>query len=162
MCPNTVEEGLIQPGKSKESEVKTAVTETLLSLRHRSLQLSFLDPPGTARPGKKPQKTPLKRSIVVARSYSLEFLSPHSCVTAGFLRLSTLLKLGEPTEAMRLPQLSTCHPPLLDTRSQRGGESSCSAVFNKLHRFQCFVSTLTSGWMYFSHRYLPSPAQPHC
>lgn len=35
--------------------------------------------------------------------------------SAGFFRVGTLLRLWEPTGAMRLPPLNTCHPPLLRT-----------------------------------------------
>lgn len=44
------------------------------------------------------------------------------------LRPGSLLKLGEPTEPMRLPQLNTCHPPR--HRLGKGeGEGSCLALF---------------------------------
>lgn len=145
--------------KSKSLRVSGRYRDVTLTATPEPSAFLFLGPPEKPSQARNRKKTPLKTSTVGVPSYSLEFLSPHSRVSAGFLRLSTLLKLGEPTEAMRLPQLSTCHPALLDKHTQRGRESSRLAVSHKLHLFRRFVSTVTGGWVHFSYTHLALPAK---
>lgn len=109
-----------------KAERSNRVKRVLLSLRHWSLSLFNLQRSSvTVQPGRKAQEQPLRD--VFCRCP--EFVSPVSGVLSGF---GAPLWLLEPTEAMRLPQLNTCHPAPLHTHTS-GKERERSKVFFRLY-----------------------------
>lgn len=92
----------------------------------------------TSRPGRKLPR----RWFVVMGAYSRELLS----VFAAFcLRINAPIRLQEPTEAMRLPQMNTCYsaPHRLCWR-ERGGEALFLHSTDILRSFRSFMKAKKS------------------
>lgn len=103
------------------AQSQTVTLLSLLLLRHWSLSLFY--PESSTVPPRAREKAILQiyvclfflsLSIRTHESFYPQFAA--FCFhPAGFFRVGTLLRLWEPTGAMRLPPLNTCHPPLLRT-----------------------------------------------
>lgn len=97
----------------------------------------------TVRPGK---KRLLQNKISLSIRTHGSFCPQLAAFWPFSLRLCTLLRLGEPTEAMRLPQLNTCHPPRRRLGGERGllfmPHSSAFSVFCENKQSKCMSLNL--------------------